>query len=130
MIVVDASAILELLLKTPEGDAVAERVFGSSRRIHAPHLLDLETAQVLRHLARTGGIAVERCRGALDVLSDLRIVRYPHYPLLPRIWQLRHNLSAYDAAYIALAELIDAPLLTHDAKLAGASGHNARIELV
>jgi predicted nucleic acid-binding protein len=130
VIVVDASAALEFLLKTPSGDAVAKRVFEAGQTLHAPHLLDLEATQVLRRLSRTGEIAVERCRAALDVLSDIRMLRYPHYPLLPRIWQLRHNLSAYDAAYVALAELIEAPLLTHDGKLASASGHSATIELV
>jgi len=130
VIVVDASAVLELLLKTPAGDEVARRVFEPGLEIHAPHLLDLEVAQVLRRIARTGNVAVARCRAALDVLSGLRILRHPHYPLLPRIWRLRQNLTAYDAAYAALAELLDAPLLTCDQRLAHAAGHAAKIDLV
>jgi predicted nucleic acid-binding protein len=130
VIVVDASAILELLMKTPSGEAVAGRVFEPGQRMHAPHLLDLEAAQVLRRIASTGKVAVERCRAALDVLSGLRILRYPHYALLPRIWELRHNLTAYDATYVALAEALDAPLLTRDSRIARAPGHRAQIDLL
>jgi predicted nucleic acid-binding protein len=130
VIVVDASAVLELLLKTPAADEVARRVFEPGQEIHAPHLLDIEAAQVLRRIARSGNVAVARCRAALDVLSGLRILRHPHYPLLPRIWRLRHNLTAYDAAYIALAEALDAPLLTRDRRIAAAPGHRARVDLI
>lgn len=97
--------------------------------MHAPHLLDLEVAQVLRRLALRGDISEERANVGLLTLFDLRVIRHSHVNLLPRIWQLRHNLSAYDAAYVALAELIDATLITRDSRLAAASGHSARVEL-
>jgi predicted nucleic acid-binding protein len=130
VIVVDASAILELLLKTPLANAVADRVFDTTQTLHAPHLLDIETVHVLRRYARMTPQEVERCLLALDNLSKLQIQRHSHTILLPRIWQLRHNLSAYDATYVALAELLDAPLLTCDRRLAGAPGHEANIELI
>jgi predicted nucleic acid-binding protein len=83
-------------------------------------LLDLEIAQALRRYARTGQIPTERCRAALEDLCELPLIRHPHDILLPRIWELRNNLSAYDAAYVALAEALDAPLLTRDERLASA----------
>jgi predicted nucleic acid-binding protein len=98
--------------------------------LHAPHLLDLEVAQVLRRHAASGQIEAERGRLALLDLEDLPIRRYPHRLLLQRVWELRHNMTAYDAVYIALAEVLGAPLVTCDRRLAGAAGHNAQIELV
>jgi predicted nucleic acid-binding protein len=130
VIVVDASAIVETLLRMPAADAVGERVFAPGETLHAPHLLDVEVAQVVRRYAATGEIDSERGRAALADLADLRLLRYPHDFLLPRIWNLRHNLSAHDAAYVALAEALDAPLITRDRRLAAAAGHRARIELV
>jgi len=97
--------------------------------LHAPHLLDLEVAQVLRRLAHQGVLPATRADEALHDLIDLRVTRYPYLVLLPRIWQLRHNFSAYDAAYIVLAEKLHAPLITRDGRLASASGHGASIEL-
>lgn len=130
MIVPDASAVLEMLLRMPAAAALEERLLGSGETLHAPHLLDLEVAQVLRRYALTGLLAGERCRAALEDLADLPLDRYPHDVLLPRIWELRANLTAYDAAYVALAEALDAALLTCDGRLAAASGHAARIELL
>lgn len=130
MIVIDASAVLETLLRTPAAAAVDEWLFEAGEALHAPHLIDVEVAQVLRRYARSGEIEVERCLIALDDLGILPMTRYPHNFLLPRIWQLRDNLTAYDAAYVALAEVLDAPLLTRDRRLANARGHGARIELV
>jgi predicted nucleic acid-binding protein len=130
MIVVDASALLEALLRTPAADAVERRLFDSGQTLHAPHLLDIEVAQVVRRYAANGEIDGDRGRAALADLSDFPLQRYPHDFLLPRIWELRSNLTAYDAAYVALAEALDAPLLTRDRKLAGATGHHARVELV
>ena len=98
--------------------------------MHAPHLLDVEVAQVIRRYAANGEIDVERGRMALADLADLPLHRYPHDFLLPRIWDLRNNLTAYDATYVALAEVLDVPLLTCDKRLAGSSGHHAHIELV
>jgi predicted nucleic acid-binding protein len=109
---------------------VEDRLFGPGQTLHAPHLLDVEVAQVIRRYAANGEIGAERGRLALADLADLPLRRYPHDFLLPRIWDLRNNLMAYDAAYVALAEVLDAPLLTRDRRLAAAAGHRAQIELV
>ncbi|WP_291866411.1 type II toxin-antitoxin system VapC family toxin [Bradyrhizobium sp.] len=130
MMVVDASAVLEALLRTPAARAVEKRLFEPSQTLHAPHLLDVEVAQVIRRYAANGEIDAERGRMALSDLADFRLHRYPHDFLLPRVWDLRHNLTAYDAMYVALAEMLDAPLLTRDKRLVTALGHHARIELV
>ncbi len=130
MIVVDASALLEVLLRTPDAKAVEDRLFAPRQTLHAPHLLDVEVAQVIRRYAAHKEIDGERGRMALTDLADLALRRYPHDFLLPRIWELRNNLTAYDAAYVALAEALDAPLLTRDKRLAAAAGHHAQIELV
>src|SRR3954471_6622093 len=130
MIVIDASAVLEALLHTPAATAVEARLFAQGETLHAPHLLDVEVAQVLRRFAARGEIAPERGRSALADLADFPLQRYPHDLLLPRIWELRDTITAYDAAYVALAEALDAPLLTRDRRLAVASGHRARVELV
>ena len=130
MIVVDASALLEALLRTPAARAVEERLFEPQQTLHAPHLLDIEVAQVIRRYAANGEIDSERGRAALTDLADFPFRRYPHDFLLPRVWDLRNNLTAYDAVYVALAEALDAPLLTRDQRLAAAAGHHARVELV
>ena len=97
--------------------------------MHAPHLLDLEVTQVLRRLTQQGVVSGTRADEAVRDLVDLRLTRYPHMVLLPRIWQLRRNFSAYDAAYIVLAEKLGAPIITRDSRLASASGHGATIEI-
>lgn len=130
MIVIDASALLEVLLNTSAGSVVARRLFTENETLHAPHLLDVEIAQVLRRYAMTGELTPTRGLQALEDLADWPLTRYPHDLLLPRIWELRHNVTAYDAAYIALAEALSVPLLTRDAGLASAAGHHAQIELV
>jgi predicted nucleic acid-binding protein len=130
MIVVDASALLEALLRTPAARAVEKWLFRPRQTLHAPHLIDVEVAQVVRRYAANGEIDSERGRAALTDLADLPLRRYPHDFLLPRVWDLRNNLTAYDAVYLALAEALDAPLLTRDKRLATAAGHYARIELV
>ena len=130
MIVVDASAMLEALLRTPAAKAVEKFLFAPRQTLHSPHLLDIEVAQVIRRYSANGEIDSERGRAALADLADLPLHRYPHDFLLPRIWDLRNNLTAYDAAYVALAEALDAPLLTRDRRLAAAAGHHARVELV
>ena len=130
MIVVDASALLEVLLRTPAAKAVEDRLFTAHQTLHAPHLLDVEIAQVIRRYAATGEIDGERGREALADLADFPLRRYPHDFLLPRIWDLRDNLTAYDATYVALAEALDTPLLTRDRRLARAAGHKAQVELV
>jgi predicted nucleic acid-binding protein len=130
VIVVDASALLEALLRTPAAIDVEKFLFDSSQTLHAPHLLDVEVAQVIRRYATNGEIDADRGRAALADLADFPLRRYPHDFLLPRVWELRNNLTAYDAVYVALAEALDAPLLTRDRRLAAAPGHHARIELV
>ena len=130
MIVVDASAVLETLLRTPAARVVGRWLFDPRQTLHTPHLLDVEVAQVVRRYAASGEIDSERGRAALADLADLPLQRYPHDFLLPRVWELRNNLTAYDAVYVALAEALDAPLLTRDRRLAGAAGHHARVELV
>jgi len=130
MIVVDASAILEALLRTPVASVVERRLFDARETLHVPHLLDVEVAQVIRRYAALGEIDQGRGRAALADLDDFPLRRYPHDFLLPRVWELRNNLTAYDAVYVALAEALDAPLLTSDRRLAAAAGHLARIELV
>jgi len=129
MIVLDASAALDWLLQTAAGQLIEQRIYSRRESLHAPHLLDLEVAQVLRRLVREGALSAGRAEEAIHDLLDLRIARYPHFVLLPRICHHRNNLSAYDAAYVALAEQLDAPLVTRDARLAAASGHRAQVEV-
>jgi predicted nucleic acid-binding protein len=130
VIVVDASALLEAILRTPAAKVVEDRLFAPRPTLRAPHLIDVEVTQVIRRYAANGEIDGERGRLALADLADLPLRRYPHDFLLPRIWDLRNNLTAYDAAYVALAEALDTPLLTRDRRLAAAAGHHAQIELV
>ena len=130
MIVVDASALIEVLLRTRGAACVEAHVFAAGKTLHAPHLIDIEVTQVIRRYAAGGEIDGTRGRAALDDLTDFPMRRYPHDFLLPRVWDLRHNLTAFDAVYVALAEALDATLLTRDRRLALASGHRARIEVV
>jgi len=130
MIVVDASALLEFLLQTSLGARVEARLFGGKDELHAPHLLDVEIAQGLRRLVRTGEVASRRAEEAIVDLTDLDLHRHAHLDLLGRAWKLRDNMSAYDAMYIALAEAIGAPIVTCDSPLAKAPGHRARIEVI
>jgi predicted nucleic acid-binding protein len=129
MIVLDASAAVDWLLQTSSGKRIEKRIYAPSESLHAPHLLDLEVTQVLRRLTQQGTVSGTRADEAVRDLLDLRVTRYPHLVLLPRIWQLRHNLSAYDAAYVVLSEKLGAPLITRDGRLAHTSGHGATIEL-
>jgi predicted nucleic acid-binding protein len=129
VIVLDASAAIDWLLQTSAGQRIEQRIYSANESLHAPHLLDLEVGQVLRRLVREGTISANRAELAIEDLLDLRITRYPHFLLLPRIWQLRHNLSAYDTAYVVLAEKLGARLVTRDGRLAATSGHAVAIEL-
>ena len=104
-------------------------IFENNETLHAPHLIDLEIAQVLRRYVRSAIISAERGAEALADLVDFPLTRYPHHVLLTRIWQMRHALTAYDAAYLALAEALDAPLLTRDRALARV-GSRARVEVI
>jgi predicted nucleic acid-binding protein len=131
VIVLDTSALLEALLRvTAVGEIVEARMFEPTQTVHVPHLLDLEVTQVLRRRAQSGLMTISRCLQALDDLTNFQLYRYPHDFLLPRVWELRQNISAYDAVYVALAEYLGAPLLTRDRRLANAPGHYARIDLI
>jgi predicted nucleic acid-binding protein len=130
VIVADASALVDVLLRLREADAIEARLLDSGLTVHVPHLIDAEVAHALRRHATAGAIGAERGRDLLADFVDLPMQRHPHDWLLPRVWDLRHNLTAYDAIYIALAEALDAPLVTRDQRLAAASGHRARVELV
>jgi len=129
VIVVDASALLEVLLQTSMAQKVSDRLFRADESLAAPHLIDVEIAQVLRRYQAAGQMDDQRCREALADLFDLPLVRYPHDFLLPRVWELRHNLTAYDAVYLALAEALEVPLVTRDSGLAGSPGHRVAVEL-
>lgn len=125
MIVLDTSALVEFLVGA---DATAERVRVSlaGEYVAAPHTVDLECASTLRGLVRGGKLPADEARRALDLLGAMNLRRYDHVALLPRIWELRENLWPY-AAYVALAETLDADLVTTDGKLAAAPGVRCRI---
>ena len=130
MIVLDASALVELLLHTATGELVLDRISDPAIGLHAPHLADVEITQVLRRYARDGEIDEGTAAAALEDLRDLDLQRHAHEALLERVWQLRHNLTAYDAVYVALAEVLDAVLLTCDGPLSRAPGLTCRVDLL
>lgn len=130
MIVLDASVAFEWLIQTMAGRAIGGRLFSPGETLHAPHLLDAEVCQALRRAVAAQHLTYSRAAQALGRLHSFRIRRYAHRPFLQRVWELRGNLTAYDALYVALAEGLDATLLTRDGKLASAPGHRAQIELV
>ena len=125
MIVVDASALLEFLLQTPIGTRVEARLFRKEDELHSPHLVDVEVTQGLRRLVRTVEVSADRAADAIADLADLDLHRHPHLDLLTRAWKLRENVTAYDAMYVALAEALNAPIVTCDTPLAKAPGHRA-----
>ena len=120
----------EFLLQTPLGVRVEARLFGNRDDLHAPHLFDVEVVQALRCLVRAGEVRPDRAEEAIEDLGMLAILRHLHVDLLGRAWELRDNLTAYDAVYVALAEALDAPLVTCDGPLGAAPGHDARIEVI
>jgi predicted nucleic acid-binding protein len=130
VIVVDASALLEFLLQTSIGGRVEARLFRDEEELHAPHLVDVEVVQGLRRLVRMGEVSSGRADEAVADLADLDLHRHAHLDLLGRAWQLKENISAYDAMYIALAEAIEAPMVTCDGPLGKSPGHRARIEVI
>lgn len=130
MIVLDASAVVELLLGTAPGRAVGSRLADPALGVHVPHLVDVEVAQALRRYVREGEIDAAEAVDALESLGELDVERHSHEPLLDRVWALRDNLTAYDAVYVALAEALDATLLTCDRRLARAPGMARRVVLV
>ena len=130
MIVLDASAIVELLVGTSRGRVIASRIADPSLGLHVPHLVDVEVAQALRRYEREGDIEAHEAASAIDHLGQLDLERHSHEPLLRRVWARRENLTAYDAVYVALAEALDTKVLTCDGRLARAPGLARRIELV
>jgi len=122
VIVLDASVVIEVLLCTPPGRAAEGRLFGRRASLHAPHLMDIEVANVLRRYWTSGDLETGRAAEAIEDLADLPITRHEHALLLPRIWQLRGSLTAYDATYVALADALGATLVTRDARLARGAG--------
>jgi predicted nucleic acid-binding protein len=130
VIVIDASAMIEFLLQTPLGSRVEARLVRGEPGLHAPHLMDVEVAQGLRRLVRARQVAADRAAEALADLSVFDLRRYSHVDLLLRVCALRDNFTAYDAVYVALAEAIDAPLITCDGPLGATRGHAARIEVI
>jgi predicted nucleic acid-binding protein len=128
MIVADASVILEVLLRTPIGTEIEKQLFAPGETIHVPHLTDLEVLQVLRRYSKNTVLSAVRARQAIEDYTDMPLNRYPHVVLLQRVWDLRHNFTAYDAAYIALAEALDASLMTCNRAFA-TRGHRARVKV-
>lgn len=127
-VVADASVLVTFLTQGPKARAIRERIAGEDF-LHAPHLIDVEVLQVFRRLIRTRTIDMSRARLGLDSLATLRLVRHEHATLRERIWSLRNNFTAYDASYIALAESLDATLLTSDRALGKQNVHHARVEV-
>lgn len=130
MIVVDASAAVELLLRTKKGLRVSDRVAADGGPIVAPHLIDPEVMNAFRELVRTRQVELLQADAALAAFAKLPLRRVPHDVLWTRMWALRDNVTAYDAAYVVVAELSGATLITCDARLSRAPGHRARIELI
>jgi predicted nucleic acid-binding protein len=130
VIALDASALVELILDTPTGQLVAARIADPAVGLHVPHLADIEVVQALRRYVRDGEIEAHAAEAALDDFRALDLQRHPHEPLLERVWALRKNLTAYDAVYVALAEVLDSVLLTCDGPLSRAPGMARRIVLI
>ena len=127
--VLDASVVVELVLGTWVGARVRQRLLDPGISLHGPELLDLEVLNVLRRYVQAGRIAADRAETAVRRLNELDLRRYRHGPMLPRIWSWRANLSAYDATYVTLAEVLGGPLLTTDARLSRAPGLPVPVEL-
>ncbi|HEV2088447.1 MAG TPA: type II toxin-antitoxin system VapC family toxin [Cryptosporangiaceae bacterium] len=129
MIVADASAVVAALVsRTPVGDAARARML--TEPVAAPEILDLEVASVLRRHVHHGHISLPKADEALDVFIEMPVQRIPHAPLLRRVWELRDNVTPYDASYAAAAELFGVVLVTADAKLAAAPGIRCRVEVL
>ena len=130
MIVLDASAAVAVLLNLRTGaSAIRERLDGSDEGPHVPHLFEIEVLSALRRHARVHDLSEKRGSELLEDLASMRLNRYPHTSLLRRMWELKENVTIQDAAYIALAETLDAPLVTMDARLARAPGIRAAVEV-
>jgi predicted nucleic acid-binding protein len=130
VIVLDASALVELLLHTSAGRVIVMRIAEPALGLHVPHLADVEVAQALRRYARDGEIDTLAAAAALEDLHAFDLQRHAHEPLLDRVWELRNKLSAYDESYVALAEALETVVLTSDGRLARAPGVTRRVEVV
>jgi predicted nucleic acid-binding protein len=130
VIVVDASVAVDVLLRTPGAESAAERILADDASLHAPELIDIEVAQVLRRLVLQGGLYPPRAAEALELFAAFPLTRHSHASLMRRVWELRENITAYDAAYVALAEGLDATLVTRDKRLARVAKSRARIEVL
>jgi predicted nucleic acid-binding protein len=130
MKVLDASVLVEYLTAGEYAEASRRRIAASSGWLWAPYLVDAEVGHALRGVVRAGEISAKAARAALADLMEMRLQRVSHHFLAERAWELRDNVSFYDGLYIALAEQLEAPLLTLDARLAKAPGVRAEIELV
>lgn len=130
MIVLDTSAAIELLLSLPLSRKVQDLLDEHDWVVAAPELLQIEVLQVLRRRVTSGVTSIDDAEYALNILRDINVRYFNHEVLIDRVWELRSNLTAYDASYVALAELLDGNLVTSDARLAHAPGNNARILLV
>jgi predicted nucleic acid-binding protein len=130
VIVLDASALVELILDTATGQLVARRIADPAEGLHVPHLADVEIVQALRRYVREGEIDADAAEVAMDDLRALDLQRHAHEPLLERVWELRENLTAYDAVYVALAEALDTVLLTCDRRLSQAPGMRRQVALI
>ena len=129
-VVVDASALVDLLIGNPGAGAIFERLFRSRARLHAPHTIDVEIASAIHRLSRRRLLSDRHADEIIDIHRTIPIERHPTASLLDRMWRLRHNISPYDAAYVALAESQKLPLLTRDARLAHSSGPAATLEYI
>lgn len=129
MIVLDASAAVDLLMASGSRSAqLADRV-ASVPELHVPELFDVEILSALRGLERAGKVAGGRIEAALKALEDIRAIRWRHQQLRPLIWRHRHRGSVYDATYVALARFLDLPLVTADSRLADSVGRDVAVEL-
>ena len=126
---IDASAAIEILLKSPAGERLLDRLEDGAA-VHAPHLIDVEITHVLRRHVLRNTLGAGRAAAFLTLWRQLDIERHPHEHLLERIWGWRANLTAYDATYVALAEVLGQPLVTADRRLAAAPGITIPVELL
>jgi predicted nucleic acid-binding protein len=130
VIVLDASTVLAVLVGSgPLTERIRNKVGRPGESLHVPHVMDLEVLHALRRQTLLGTLSRKRGAEALEDLKNIAFVRYPHTPLMERIWELKDDLTAYDAAYVALAEALGAPLITLDARLAQAPGIRASVEV-
>jgi len=129
LIVLDASAAVDLLLRLGAVARIEARLLQFGETLHVPYIFDVEVLEAFRRRALRRELTGHRAGEALEDFAALDVIRYPHLPLVERIWALRSNVSVFDAAYLALAEALDAPVVTADARLARSPGHRTRVEL-